>query len=142
MLKIDKDGSSYSYTVYSAGTLPAGFRQIGTSNSYELLDSGVRVSVIKPYIEEAYYSGAGSQFPVLYGNHSGGVGDINTTTGLQYQLEHATNSSNTYSTYDCAGVTPSSTVPLQINILSMLTATDYAIRFSGVAPTWYLTREV
>ena len=137
MLKIDKDGSSYSYTVYDASTLPAGFTRIGTSNSYELLDSGERTSVIKPYIPYANYTGVGP-LPMAFGNKSGGVGDITTVTGLQYQFEHATNSSNTYSSYEFG----MNGQPGSVNVLSMSSADSYTVYFGGdsINGLWNMVR--
>ena len=136
MLKIDKDGSSYSYHVYSERTLPVGFTQIGTSNSYELLDSGARVSVIKPYIEEASYTGV-MPMALLFGNMPGGVGDITTPDGLQHQFENATDPSNTYSRYDVSA----GGFATVINVLSMPNANDYIVRFTSISDEYRLTRE-
>ena len=137
MLKIDKSGSSYSYAVYSASALPAGFTQIGSSKSYELLNSGSRVSVIKPYVEAAAYTGVGAPFAFNFGNLSGGAGDLTSSAGLQYQFVNATNGDNTLSQYDFAVNGTASTV----NIISMPNAYDYTVKFNGSGSVMTMVRQ-
>ena len=124
MLKIDTDGSLYTCTVYSEDTLPAGFTQIGTSNSYERLEGETRVSVIKPYIEDATYSGGFAPIPMTWEN--GGIGDITTEEGRKHQFVNATDPSNTYSRWYCTV----GGAPAINNVISMPNENDYSIIFS------------